>query len=110
MSQSDRPKPFQPRGAMDGKCVDSKTASQGGFYAKWGSSGNIPFYKEPFLKKNPIWNYLKDYLIDRPNQQWTLFHINEKNKRVKKHNRTIKKSMKSKKNKSKKNKSKKNRN
>ena len=51
MSQSDRPKPFQPRGAMDGKNVDSITASKGGFYAKWGSSSNILFIKA-FLKKS----------------------------------------------------------
>ena len=103
MSQSDRPKPFQPRGAMDGKCVDSHTASKGGFYAKWGSSSNIPFYKEPFLKKNPIWNYLKDYLLDRPNQEWTLFHIDDKNKKIKKRSKTLKKSKTSHKNKTKKN-------
>ena len=102
MCQSDRPKPFQPRGAMDGKCVDSNIASQGGFLAKWGSSGNIPFYKESFLRKNPIWNYLKDYLLDRPNQKWTAFHMNERKKKNRRRKTTLKKRTISNKNKTKK--------
>ena len=105
MSQADRPKPFQPRGAVDGKCVDSVTASRGGFYAKWGSSGNIPFFKDEFIQKNPIWNYLSDYLIDRPNQNWSLFFINEKPHHTRNNKaKTIKKSRRVKKNKTKRNK------
>jgi len=95
MSQSDRPKPFQPRGAVDGKCVDSVTAEKMGFHAKWGSSGSIPFYTDKFIKDNPIWSYLKDYLLDRPNQPWTLFHFNEKD--ISKKSQTLKKNRKSKK-------------
>ena len=96
MSQGDRPKPYQPRGAMDGKCVDSKLAADMKLWAKWGSSGEIPFVPDQFFKENPIWDYLKPYLLARPNQPWTEFKFNEKRSRKKTGKHTRKKSKKSK--------------
>jgi hypothetical protein len=87
MSQSDRPKPYQPRGAMDGKCVDSKLAANMKLWAKWGSSGEIPFVPVQFFKENPIWDYLKPYLLARPNQPWTKFKFNEKHRHNEKYTR-----------------------
>ena len=80
MSQSDRPKPFQPRGAVDGKCVDSALAGDMKLWAKWGSSGNIPFDPKPFFNKHPIWLYLKPYLVARPKQPWTLFSFRQQDR------------------------------
>ena len=77
MSQADRPKPFQPRGAVDGKCIDSALAKEMKLWGKWGSSGSISFDPDPFFKKNPIWSYLKPYLKARPNQPWTLVAFNK---------------------------------
>ena len=91
MSQADRPKPFQPRGAVDGKCVDSTLASNMKLWGKWGSSGEIPFETEPFFKEHPIWDYLRPYLLDRPNQPWTLFAFAEQLRGGKRRKRSLKK-------------------
>jgi hypothetical protein len=80
MSQADRPKPFQPRGAVDGKCVDSLLAKDMKLWGKWGSSGDIPFEPDQFFKDHPIWVYLKPYLLARPTQEWTLFPIEDEKK------------------------------
>ena len=91
MSQADRPKPFQPRGAVDGKCVDSTLASNMKLWGKWGSSGEIPFETEPFFKEHPIWDYLRPYLLDRPNQPWTLFAFAEQLRGGKRRKHSLKK-------------------
>jgi hypothetical protein len=66
-------KPFDPLGAVDGKIVDSKMAKEMKFWAKWGSSCNIPFNAKKFLKENPQYDYLEGYLKDRPAKPWTVF-------------------------------------
>lgn len=73
MSQSDRPLPYQPRGAVDGKVTDTTLSKQGKFIGKWGSSCNIPFFVDKFMKKNIQWKRFAPYLKDRPNMQWTEF-------------------------------------
>ena len=73
MSQSDRPKPYQPRGAVDGCVVDSEACKKMGFYGRWGSSCGTPFYVNEFIKQNIQWKRYKPYLLDRPSQPWTYF-------------------------------------
>jgi len=77
MSQADRPKPFQPRGAVDGMAVDSQTAKRMQLWGRWGSSCGMGFYKDAFCDRNMIWDSYRPYLHDRPPQPWTLFGVNE---------------------------------
>lgn len=92
MSQADRPKPYQPRGALDGMVVDSNTAKRMEFWGRWGSSCGTPFYKDEFCDRNMIWDVYRPYLHDRPTQPWTLFGIKggskNKTKRNNKKNKT----------------------
>ena len=80
MSQADRPKPFQPRGAIDGCVTDSSLAKKMSFYGRFGNSCGIPFDKEAFCKKHIQFANYSSYLKDRPSQPWTLFTIHNKNK------------------------------
>ena len=101
MSDPSRPKPFQPRGALDGKVCDSDLTKRMSFMARWGSSCGTPFDKTAFCKKNTIWNIQEPFLHNRPKQPWTEFsishkpHNNEnkisKRRHIKKHNTTKKK-------------------
>ena len=73
MSDPSRPKPFQPRGAVDGSVCDSASASKMGFYMKYGSSCDIGFDAKSFCDKHRQWGHLLPYLKDRPSQPWTYF-------------------------------------
>jgi len=73
MSQADRPKPFAPRGALDGKVISSNLAREMKFMGIWGSSCGTPFYKDAFCERNMQWEPLKPYLHDRVSQPWTTF-------------------------------------
>ena len=73
MSQADRPKPYAPRGAVDGKVITSDLARESKFMGIWGSSCGTPFYKDEFCKRNLQWEALKPYLHDRISQPWTIF-------------------------------------
>ena len=75
MSDPSRPKPFQPRGALDGNVVDSTMAKNMAFSLRWGNSCGTPFDKNKFCDENRVWDYLRDYLEDRPQQPWTTFSI-----------------------------------
>jgi hypothetical protein len=75
MSDQSRPKPFQPRGALDGNVVDSTMAKNMSFSLRWGSSCGIPFYANKFCSENRVWDYLLPYLQDRPQHEWTTFRI-----------------------------------
>ncbi len=66
-------KPFEPSGALDGKVVDARLARQMSFWAKWGSSCDIPFEANTFLREHRQYDYLEGYLKDRPVQPWNLF-------------------------------------
>jgi hypothetical protein len=90
MSQSDRPVPFSPRGAVDGIVCDSTLARNMSFVAKYGSSCDIAFDREAFCNKHRQWIHLKPYLNDRPAQPWTTFTINVNNKKNPAENKTIK--------------------
>lgn len=77
MSQADRPKPFQPRGAVDGMAIDTATAQRMQLWGRWGSSCGMGFSKDAFCDRNMIWNTYRPYLHDRPPQPWTLFGLNK---------------------------------
>ena len=78
MSQSDRPKPYEPRGAVDGAVCDSSLAKTMSLIMRWGSSCGTAFNKEEFIKRNIQWKRFSPYLHDRPSEPWTLFKSNEK--------------------------------
>ena len=84
MSQSDRPKPYQPRGAINGKVCDSTMAKNVSFMGRYGNSCGIPFNKEEFCGKHREWAYLKPYLHDRPQQPWVLCAITKTQVKTKK--------------------------
>jgi hypothetical protein len=75
MSDPSRPKPFQPRGAVDGNVCDSTMAKTMSLCLRWGNSCGIPFDKNKFCGDHREWAYLKNYLHDRPEQPWTDFTI-----------------------------------
>jgi hypothetical protein len=56
---------------------------------RWGNSCGIPFDKNKFCDENRVWDYLRPYLHDRPQQKWTIFSITgtTKNKTNRKYNR-----------------------
>lgn len=73
MSQSDRPKPFDPRGAIDGCVTDTKLIKDMSFWGRFGSSCGTPFNKDEFCKKHIQYSNFHEYLHDRPSQPWTKF-------------------------------------
>ena len=83
MSDPGRPKPFAPRGAVDGIVCDTSLAKKMSFMGKYGSSCNIAFNKDEFCKEHRQFSRFSPYLRDRPSQPWTEFTINEKNKKSK---------------------------
>ena len=90
MSDQSRPKPFQPRGALDGNVVDTNMAKAMSFSLRWGNSCGMPFDKNKFCDENRVWDYLRPYLEDRPQQPWTTFGITNmrtKDKTHRRHNR-----------------------
>jgi hypothetical protein len=80
MSSPDRPKPFCPKGAVDGIVADYNMIKNMSFSAKYGSSCNLSFLKDSFCDSHPQWNHLRPYLLDRPNQPWTVFGIMKSSK------------------------------
>jgi hypothetical protein len=75
MSDPSRPKPFQPRGALDGNVCDTTMAKAMSFSLRWGNSCGIPFSKDKFCDEHREWDYLRPYLNDRPQQPWTTFTV-----------------------------------
>ena len=78
MSQSDRPFPYQPRGAIDGIVSSTALAKQMGLSARWGTSCGHPFIAKEFCKRCIQWADQEPYLIDRPHQPWTTFTCKKK--------------------------------
>ena len=81
MSQSDRPLPYAPRGAVDGCVVDTTLCKNMSFLGRWGSSCGTPFLVKDFMEKNIQWKRYEPYLHDRVSQPWTLFKIGDKMKK-----------------------------
>lgn len=90
MSDPSRPKPYQPRGALDGNVCDTTLAKNMSFCLRWGSSCGIPFDKNKFCDEHREWAYLRPYLEDRPNQPWTTFSIANSKPKLKKRVKTSK--------------------
>ena len=78
MSQAGRPLPYQPRGAVDGKVMDSDMAESLEFAARWGNSSGLAFDAEKFLQEHIQWSHLEGYLKDRPSMPWTTFRAGMK--------------------------------
>jgi len=98
MSQSDRPKPYAPRGAVDGIVCDTKMAKHMSILARYGSSCGMSFKAKEFCKKHRQYEKFCPYLKDRLSQPWTVFksanmNINafRKNKYNKNNHKTKKK-------------------
>lgn len=81
MSDPSRPKPYAPRGAIDGCVVDSKMAKKMSFELRYGNSCGTPFLKNEFCDRNRQWAHLREYLHDRPQQPWTVFSITNDHKK-----------------------------
>jgi len=75
MSQADRPKPYQLRGALDGIVCDTTLAKNMSLIARWGTSCGTPFIKKPFFQKHIQWREQEPYVKDRPYQPWTEFKL-----------------------------------
>jgi hypothetical protein len=75
MSDQSRPKPFAPRGAVDGIVCDTELAKKMAFIGRFGNSCGIPFVKDAFIKKHRQWEKFAPYLRDRPTEPWTEFTI-----------------------------------
>jgi hypothetical protein len=73
MSEPYRPKPFAPRGAVDGCVTDSTLAKDMTFLGRYGNSCGMAFNKDDFCKKHIQYANYKDFLLDRPTQPWTKF-------------------------------------
>ena len=75
MSQSDRPKPFSPRGAVDGIVCDTTLAKKMCLIGRYGNSCGISFNKDDFFKKHRQYEKFIPYVKDRPSMPWTEFTI-----------------------------------
>ena len=84
MSDPSRPKPYQPRGALDGNVCDSNMIKKMSFCLRYGDSCGIPFLKDKFCDEHREWAYLRPFLHDRPQQPWTNFAITNSKIRSKK--------------------------
>ena len=81
MSQSDRPKPYSPHGALDGFVCDSTLAKNMSFIGRYGNSCGLAFNASEFFKKHRQFYKFEPYVKDLPSQPWTEFTItNLKNK------------------------------
>jgi len=78
MSDPSRPKPYAPRGALDGCVIDSTMAKNMSFELRYGNSCGTPFLKNEFCDQNRQWAYLRPYLHNRPQMPWTVFSITNK--------------------------------
>lgn len=79
MSDPSRPKPFQPRGALDGNVCDTKMAKKMSFCLRYGDSCGMPFLKDKFCDEHREWAFLRPYLHDRLEEPWTNFTITNVN-------------------------------
>jgi len=68
---------FDAHGAVDGKVMDSVMAADLSMSARWGNSSGLPFVAADYLAAHPQFDYLDDYLKDRPTQPWTVFTAGE---------------------------------
>jgi len=84
MSDPSRPKPFQPRGALDGNICTTDLAKNMSFLLRYGNSCGMKFDKEQFIQKHRQWDYLAPFLKTRLPMEWSLFSCNHKKKELSK--------------------------
>jgi hypothetical protein len=94
MSDPSRPKPFQPRGAIDGNVADTNLIKHMAFILRFGDACGIPFWKDKFCDEHREWAYLRPYLNDRPQQPWTYFTITNQKDFKKSYKKSYKKDFK----------------
>ena len=70
--------PYGPAGTIDAKVVDTRMAREMSFSARWGSACGMAFDAEIFLEKHPQFDWMKDILVSRPSEPWTVFKAGEK--------------------------------
>ena len=72
ISQESRPKPYQPRGSVDGKICSSDLCNKMQFLARWGNACGIDFKKDDFCTLHKQWEYQRAYLEDRLRKPWVV--------------------------------------
>ena len=82
MSQTDRPVPYAPHGAVDGMVCDTTLAENMSFVGRFGNSCGIPFNKDKYCKENIQFSNICYFLKDRPSQPWTKFQVQNFDKLV----------------------------
>jgi hypothetical protein len=75
MSDPSRPKPYQPRGALDGIVCDTALAKNMSLIGRWGSSCGTAFDKTEFCRQHIQWREQEPFLKDRPSEEWTEFRM-----------------------------------
>ena len=81
MSQSDRPVPYAPHGAVDGIVCDTNLANNMSFVGRYGNSCGTPFIKDKYCKEHIQFSNVCYFLKDRPSQPWTKFQVHNFNKK-----------------------------
>lgn len=72
MSQENRPKPYQPKGAVDAKICSSSLCNKMQFMARWGNACGTDFRKDEFCNLRREWEYQRAYMEDRLKQPWVV--------------------------------------
>ena len=72
MSQENRPKPYQPKGAVDAKIGTSSMCDNMQFMARWGNACGTDFKKDEFCDLRREWEYQRPFLEDRLKQPWVV--------------------------------------
>jgi hypothetical protein len=72
MSQESRPKPFQPKGAVDAKIGSSSMCNKMQFMARWGNACGTDFKKDDFCDLRHEWEYQRPFLEDRLKEPWVV--------------------------------------
>ena len=72
MSQEGRPKPYQPKGAVDAKIGTSSMCNKMQFMARWGNACGTDFKKDEFCNLRREWEYQRPFLEDRLKQPWVV--------------------------------------
>ena len=72
MSQEGRPKPYQPKGAVDAKIGSSSMCDKMQFMARWGNACGTDFKKDEFCDLRREWEYQRPFLEDRLKEPWVV--------------------------------------
>ena len=82
MSQADRPPPYSPHGAVDGMACDTTMAENMAFVGRYGNSCGTSFDKDKYCKEHIQFTNICYFLKDRPSQPWTIFQVNNFDKKL----------------------------